>query len=176
MKPPEFLSHITDRFNRLTHGGKDPRNARGETALYRAVRAGNRSEVRDRLRRGADPNTASENGTTPLHEAAYWGEIDIVRLLLKHGADITRVDDHGWTALHAAAVSGGARTRGAIIALFTAAGARDDVADKQGWSARDYMALWDDNPAAAERLRVMMTGRQTLNKGAGAKPPPPKNH
>lgn len=176
MKPPEFLSHITDRFNRLTHGGKDPRNAQGETALYRAVRAGNRSEVRDRLKRGADPNLATANGTTPLHEAAYWGEIDIVRLLIKHGADINRVDEHGWTALHAAAVSGGQRTRAAIIALLQTAGARDDVADKQGWTARDYMALWDDNPAAAERLRVMMTGRQTLSKGAAKPPVPPKHN
>ncbi len=172
MKPLSFLDTITDRFNRMTHGGRDPRNARGESALYRAVRAGNRSEVRDRLRRGADPNQAADGGTTPLHEAAYWGESDIVRLLLKAGADVARVDDHGWTPLHAAAVSGGLRTRADIIALFKDAGARDDIADKQGWTARDYMALWDDNPAAAERLRVMMTGRQNLK--SGAKPPPRK--
>lgn len=171
MKPLSFLDHITDRFNRMTHGGRDPRNARGESALYRAVRAGNRSEVRDRLRRGADPNLATDNGMTPLHEAAYWGESDIVKLLLKHGADVAQIDDHGWTALHAAAVSGGSRTRGDIIALLKAAGAADDVADKQGWTPRDYMALWDDNPAAAERLRVMMMGRQTLKGDAKPKPP-----
>lgn len=171
MRPPGFIGNITDRFNRITNGGKDPRNARGESALYRAVRAGNRGEVRDRLKSGADPNLPTASGITPLHEAAYWGELDILRLLLKHGADPKRVDDHGWTALHAAAVSGGLRARATIIDELIKAGARDDVADKQGWTARDYMTLWDSNPEAAERLRVMMTGRQNLGGGTAPKPP-----
>lgn len=173
MKPPQFLGHITDRFNHLTGGGKDARGNKKESPLYRAVRAGNRGEVRDRLRRGADPNQSNASGSTPLHEAAYWGEGDIVSLLLKHGADATRVDEHGWTPLHAAAVSGGLRGRGAIIDQLKAAGARDDIADKQGWTARDYMALWEDNPAAAERLRLLLSGRQTMKPGT---PPPPKIH
>ena len=62
------------------------------------------------------------------------------------------------------------------VCVSAAAGARDDVADRQGWTARDYMKLWEDNPAAAEKLRVMMTGRQSIGGGGAKPPPPPKGH
>lgn len=172
MKPAGFFKRIADNFNRLTGGGRDQHAARGERALYLAVRAGNRSEVRTHLKRGADPNLATENGTTALHEAAYWGEVDIVRLLIAYGADPSRMDAHGWTPLHAAAVSGGMRTRAVIITILMAAGGGDDVVDKHGWTAREYMALWDHHPAAAERLRIMM-GRQVLD-GDKRQPPQPR--
>lgn len=174
MKMPNFLDTITENFNRLTGGG-DHKNKRGESALYRAVRAGNRHEVKSLLRSGADPNLATPAGMTPLHEAAYWGERDIMAMLLDKGGDPTKTDEHGWTPLHAAAVAGGLRTRRAIIELLIAKGADDMALDKHGWSPRDYMSLWDDNPDAAEKLRLFLQGRQTVD--APPMPPkPPKPH
>lgn len=167
MKTPSFIDALTNRFNRLSQGGDRPGKS-GESPLYAAVKAGNRTRVRLLLRAGSNPNRRGPDGATALHEAAYWGEAGIVDLLLAHGADPNIVDAHGWTPLHAAAVTGGEKARATIIARLKAGGADESVKDNQGWTARDYMALWEDNPAAAERLRLLTTGRQKLD------PPPPR--
>lgn len=172
MKPPDFLHELTSAFNRLTGTGPNRHNNRGESVLYREVRAGNRLEVRALLRGGANPNAQTPAGITPLHEAAYWGEREIAALLLKYKADPTITDQHGWTAMHAAAVSGGMRSRSAIITLLKAQGCKDDVPDKHGWTASDYMKLWEENPAAAEKLRLQLTGRQKVEMPPG--PPKPR--
>lgn len=169
MKTPDFLSDLTATFNRLTGQSPDRRDRRGESALYRAVRAGNRRDVRSLLRGRANPNIQTATGLTPLHEAAYWGEREITQWLLQYKADPMLTDAHGWTALHAAAVSGGMRARADIITLLKNHGARDDVPDRHGWTAQDYMNLWDKNPDAAEKLRLQLTGRQ---RNELPKPPP----
>lgn len=168
---PSFFESITAGFNRLSGGGVDDRNVRGETALYRAARAGNTKQVRALLRHGADPNIATNLGMTPLHEAAYWGEDAIVALLLKAGAKVNAANKRGWTPLHTAAAGGGIAARGDIIKTLLAQGARDDLRDAQGWTPRDYMALWADDPETARRLQ-MFSQRGPASKKSPVPPRP----
>lgn len=162
---------LNNIFNTLTGRGIDNRDARGETRLLKAVRQGSSNEVRRLLRGGADPNAADEQGMTPLHIAAYWGETDIVEALLKNGADPNKDNGKGWTPLHAAALSGGLKSRKEIIELLLKAGAKDDRQDPNGWSPRDYMLLWEENAAAAEKLKEYMTMKQGSGQSANRQPP-----
>lgn len=147
------MLRLNDLFNTITGNGIDKRNEQGETKLYRAAREGNVTAVKKLLRAGADPDIADSHGLTPLHQAAYWGESEIVGLLLKAGAAPNVDNGHGWTPLHSAALSGGMKSRGAIIRDLKNAGAKDDINDKNGWTPRDYMQLWEENAAAAAKLK-----------------------
>ena len=40
-----------------------------------------------------------------------------------------------------------------IIDLLLKAGAKDDIKDKNGWTAKDYMILWEQNAEAAGKLK-----------------------
>lgn len=144
---------LNDLFNTITGNNIDKRNDAGETKLYRAAREGNVGEVKRLLRAGADPDIADKRGLTPLHQAAYWGESEIVGLLLKAGAAPNLDNGQGWTPLHSAALAGGMKSRKEIIAQLKAAGGKDDITDKHGWSARDYMSLWEENADAAQKLK-----------------------
>jgi hypothetical protein len=68
------------------------------------------------------------------------------------------------------------KSRGDVIQSLKKAGAKDDIADKNGWTPADYMALWAGNADAAEKLR-RMTGQPSAkvpNAPADAENPPPK--
>lgn len=154
-------------FNTISGNGINKRNKLGETKLYRAVRSGSVKEVKRLLRDGADPDIADDHGLTPLHQAAYWGETEIVQLLLKAGADPNAENNgKGWTPLHSAAVSGGMKTRRETIELLVKAGAGMDAKDKHGWTPADYMVLWEENEAAAEKLKKFLQ----IPKGLGPTP------
>lgn len=161
-----FIEALTERFNRA--GGKS--RAEGDTALHQAARSGHLRDVKRLLRGRADVNRADDAGMTALHIAAYWGESAIVTLLLAQGADVNAQDDQGMTPLHAAAVAGGMRARGTILNELKAKGGDDALVDRHGWCARDYMALWEDNPQAAEKLRAYLKSNAPMFKSA----PPPK--
>lgn len=154
----KLFKDLTDKFNRLT-GGSDMRNDAGESRLYRAVRAGSRSEVRHLLKSGADPNLASKSGLTPLHEAAYWGEVEILGWLIEKKGDVNARDQNGMTPLHVAALSGGLRGRADIIALLKKHGADESAADRNGLTALQYMSLWEDNTPAAAKWRALMADK-----------------
>jgi len=144
-------------FNSISGNGINKRNKLGETKLYRAVRSGSIKEVKKLLRDGADPDIADAHGLTPLHQAAYWGEYEIIDLLLKAGANVNAENNgKGWTPLHSAAVSGGMRSRKEVIELLLGAGAKDAAKDKHGWTPGDYMMLWEENAAAAEKLKQFL--------------------
>ena len=68
--------------------------------------AGDREEVEDLLRRGADINTANVDGLTALHQACIDNNFDMVELLVTAGADVNKDDNEGWTPLHATASLG----------------------------------------------------------------------
>lgn len=165
---------LNNLFNSLTGHGIDKRDKQGETRLYRAVKNGDIRTVKKLLRDGADPNAANNHKLTPLHHAAYWGETEIVEALLKAGADVNIHNGKGWTALHSAAVSGGMKGRRKVIELLRKAGAADDVKDKHGWTPADYMLLWEENAAAAEKLKQFLELPTGLTFKQPPKPPAPK--
>ncbi|MDE1151336.1 MAG: ankyrin repeat domain-containing protein [Micavibrio sp.] len=168
------MSGLNNLFNTLTGNGINKRNLEGETRLYKAVRSGNIKEVKRLLKDGADPDAADAHGLTPLHQAAYWGETEIVKLLIDAGADVNAENKgKGWTPLHSAAVSGGMRSRREIIDMLHAAGASDAVKDKHGWNAGDYMQLWEQNAAAAEKLKQYMQIPDGLSPQGGHRTPAP---
>jgi ankyrin repeat protein len=161
-------------FNAITGNGIDKRDKDGTTRLYRAVKGGDIRTVKKLLRDGADPNIANKHHLTPLHHAAYWGETEMVEALVKAGADVNLHNGRGWTALHSAAVSGGMKSRRKIIDLLKKAGARDDVKDKQGWTPADYMILWEENAAAAEKLKQFLQIPNGLGGEVKRAAPPPQ--
>jgi len=172
------MSGLNNLFNTLTGNGINKRNPDGETRLYKAARSGNVKEVKRLLKDGADPDAADAHGLTPLHLAAYWGETEIVKLLIDAGADVNAQNKgKGWTPLHSAAVSGGMRSRKEIIDMLHDAGAKDSAKDKHGWTPGDYMTLWEQNEAAAEKLKHYMqipNGLAPASARTPSKPCPPK--
>lgn len=146
------LHHL---FNSIV-GGVNKKDLQGDTRLYRAARQGNKQEVIKLLAKGADPNIKNNRNLTALHQAAYWGETEIVELLLKAGAKADADNGKGWTPLHSAAVSGGKKLRKKIIDILVKAGANPDKQDKHGWTPADYMSLWENNAAAAEKLKAFL--------------------
>lgn len=156
-------------FNSLI-SGVNARNEKGETRLYRAVREGNLQEVKKLLKKKADPNIPNAHGITPLHLAAYWGEAAITEALLKSGANVDANTGKGWTPLHSAAIAGGLKTRKSIIDMLRRAGSRDDIRDKHGMTANDYLILWQHDAVAAARLRETLKSQiKPANDGVCAK-------
>ena len=147
------MAGIQGFFNSVTGQGVHKKNAYGDTPLYEAARHGNISAVKKLLKAGADPNKKNARGLTPLHQAAYWGETEIVELLLKAGADPNADNGLGWTPLHSAAISGGRALRSREIDLLVKQGALDSRPDKHGWTARDYMTLWQKDATVAAKLQ-----------------------
>uniref|UniRef100_A0A673IYZ1 Uncharacterized protein n=1 Tax=Sinocyclocheilus rhinocerous TaxID=307959 RepID=A0A673IYZ1_9TELE len=71
-----------------------------------ACSAGDREEVAELLRQGADINHANIDGLTALHQACIDENADMVEFLVESGSDVSRGDNEGWTPLHAAASCG----------------------------------------------------------------------
>lgn len=148
------MPELHNLFNSLTgRGGKRNKKDECNEALYHAAKNGSLNKVKELLKAGADPNVQNEHHLTPLHQAAYWGELEIVELLLEHGARIDLDNGKGWTALHSAAISGGLKTRKEVIEKLIEHGADAKKVDKHGWTPEDYMTLWEENAAAADKLK-----------------------
>lgn len=168
--------NINNLFNKVGGSGVNKKNKQGETKLYCAARSGSLKQVKKLLRDGADPNIADDHGLTPLHQAAYWGETEIVDALIRAGADVNAENNgKGWTPLHSAAVSGGMKARKDVIDVLLAAGADKGAKDKNGWTPDDYMLLWEQNEAAAQKLKDFTKIPNGLSAPRQQTPPaPPK--
>jgi ankyrin repeat protein len=71
--------------------------------IYKAVRRGEASTIKDILKRNSRLINAKDNeGLTPLHYAVVTGHKDLVSLLIARGADINARDNRGATPLHLA--------------------------------------------------------------------------
>lgn len=71
-----------------------------------ACSAGDKEEVSELLRQGADINHANVDGLTALHQACIDENAEMVQFLVESGSDVNRGDNEGWTPLHAAASCG----------------------------------------------------------------------
>jgi hypothetical protein len=134
----------------LVRGGKagiEARNARGDTALHRAVETGLRRLVEALLARGADAHARTTNGESALHLAALHPEPAFADLLLAAGADPRARNADGESPLHWAALSGHIVVAQRLLAR--GADARQKTA--KGHSARDY-ARREGHPEIARLL------------------------
>ncbi|TSK13472.1 Protein phosphatase 1 regulatory subunit 12C [Bagarius yarrelli] len=71
-----------------------------------ACSAGDREEVAELLRQGADINHANVDGLTALHQACIDENAEMVQFLVESGSGVNRSDNEGWTPLHVAASCG----------------------------------------------------------------------
>ena len=104
------------------------------------------------LRRGADPNIATEENFTPLLSAAYHGHTEMVRLLIRAGANVNAAETrYGFTPLASAAQYGHAET----VELLLDAGADPTVRVKNGMTA---MRLARDH-GRTDVVKILMADR-----------------
>jgi ankyrin repeat protein len=113
----------------------DARDEQGRTPLFSAVLGGAVGLVGLLLEAGANPSAADEEGWTPLHFAAQEHLPEMARLLVGRGADVNARDLDGNTVLWRAVFSAAGRPE--IVQLLLAQGARDDVANAAGETARE---------------------------------------
>ncbi len=134
----------------LVQGGQaglEARNARGDTALHRAVETGLRRLVEALLARGADAHARTTNGESALHLAALHPEPAFADLLLAAGADPRARNADGESPLHWAALSGHV----VVAQRLLARGADARQKTVKGHSARDY-ARREGHPEIARLL------------------------
>ncbi len=74
--------------------------------LFKAVRAGDLTQVQSMIDAGMDVNLRDSNKTTPLQAAAASKQVEVLRLLLRSGADVDAKHFLEGTALHLAASYG----------------------------------------------------------------------
>lgn len=102
------------------------RDHQGQTALLRAVNAGQSEEARRIVDSGADVNIGTEEGVTPLINAAGMGNVEVVRLLIEKGADVNKATNSNYTALMSASLNGHYK----IVQVLLDAGADPNLKDK----------------------------------------------
>ncbi len=121
----------------LLAAGADPdvRDDDGRTPLFSAVLGGSIGLVGLLLEAKADINARDGQGFSALHFAAQEDLPEMARLLISKGADVNAVDEDGASVLWRAIFSW--RNRPDMIQILMAAGAKPDVANKAGESARD---------------------------------------
>jgi ankyrin repeat protein len=81
------------------------RDDNGDTAILKAVKAGNEPAVKVLLQNGADAGIVYKEGWSLVSVAVAVGHLDTLKLLIQHGADITATTDQGYTLLMQAATS-----------------------------------------------------------------------
>jgi ankyrin repeat protein len=97
----------------------DAKDARGETALLKACRAGHPDVVEVLLRSNSKYMTRHKDGETALMAAAAAGHTDVVRVLVETAAyrpePLAQIDAKGRTALQIAAAAGNAEIVGQLL-------------------------------------------------------------
>jgi len=102
--------------------------ASGESALVKAVKAGDLQVVRALLKSGTDVNAASGDGSTPLLWAAHGSSLEIARALIAAGATVDAANEFGVTPLLDASRAGDAP----MVDLLLQSGANPARAHPEG--------------------------------------------
>lgn len=125
----------------LAAGGANPRalDFQDYDCITIAAVAGDVPTLRVALALGGDPRaiTSPYRGTA-LIAAAHLGHDEVVRTLIEAGAPLDHVNNLGWTALIEAVILGDGGPRHiATVRHLVMAGARRDIADRQGQTPLD---------------------------------------
>lgn len=124
----------------------DAVDLKGVPVLCAATRIGSRSMVALLLEAGAAVSAqAGDRGNTALMDAVAGGHLSIVEDLIAAGCDLDATSVDGQSAL---VIAVGKNDADAVARLLEA-GADPDRADKLGFSARKYAALFHDPAMAA---------------------------
>ena len=108
-------------------------------ALLAVGETGDVAILREVLRGAPDPTRTNRFGGTALIPAADRGHVEMVRALVQTGIDVDHVNDLGWTALLEAVILGdGGPAHQEIVRLLLDAGARRDLADREGLTPLDH--------------------------------------
>ncbi|XP_043083735.1 protein phosphatase 1 regulatory subunit 12A isoform X2 [Puntigrus tetrazona] len=149
-----------------------------------ACSAGDREEVAELLRQGADINHANIDGLTALHQACIDENAEMVQFLVESGSDVNRGDNEGWTPLHAAASCGFIQ----IAKYLIEHGARVGAVNSEGElpldvATEDVMGRLlkaeikkqgiDVDQARREEERVMLQDAMAVLAGSGSLVPHP---
>ncbi|XP_038044361.1 26S proteasome non-ATPase regulatory subunit 10-like [Patiria miniata] len=102
---------------------------------------GNETLVEKFLSESVEVHGDSENiRQSQLYIAAFWGFHDVIKTLIQAGADVNYQNkDTLWTPLHAAAF----QEHGKIIMILLENGAKPEIPDKEGRSAKDFASASD---------------------------------
>ena len=118
------------------------------TALMRAARDGERSNVTALLNQGVDINAKDSYGWTALIYASAKGDASIVKALLEKNADVNAKTPENYTALHAATGYG----HKSVVKLLLEKGADINVEQKSGATALT-IAMLMHNSGIVEMLK-----------------------
>ncbi|KAF4081571.1 hypothetical protein AMELA_G00162660 [Ameiurus melas] len=149
-----------------------------------ACSSGDRDEVAELLRQGADINHANVDGLTALHQACIDENAEMVQFLVESGSDVNRGDNEGWTPLHAAASCGFIQITKYLIEHGAQVGAVNsegelplDVATEEAMErllkAEIKKQGVDVEHARREEERVMMQDAMNVLAGSGSLVPHP---
>lgn len=149
-----------------------------------ACSAGDREEVAELLRQGADINHANIDGLTALHQACIDENAEMVQFLVENGSEVNRGDNEGWTPLHAAASCGFLQITKYLIEHGARVGAVNsegelplDVATEDAMNrllkAEVKKQGIDVDQARREEERVMLQDAMTVLAGSGSLVPHP---
>ncbi|BDI28663.1 hypothetical protein CCAX7_007140 [Capsulimonas corticalis] len=124
--------------NRSVGADIDQRDAKGRTALMRAIWGGRPEQVRSLLAHGADPRLTDHQGQTALNLIEGWSwrhGVEIQTLLLDLGLDVNTQDNEGMTPLMRAIRHGG----NDLVQLYVDRGADRTLRDVKGRAALDLV-------------------------------------
>jgi serine/threonine protein kinase/ankyrin repeat protein len=135
-------------------------DARGLTALHRAIYSGKTDVVRVLLESGALVNKKTNDGKTPLFYAVEYGKVPSLELLIARHAQVDAPDAQGNTPLMIASEGNAYLPNNApMVETLLAAGAKVDTLDPHGRSAL-HRASAEPKP---EAVRVLLDHKAKVN-------------
>jgi ankyrin repeat protein len=124
-------------------------------ALADAVKAGNRSAVRQLVNRHVTVNASAPDGTTPLHWAVRANDLEMSQVLLRAGANAAAANRYGVTPIALAATNGNA----AMLELLVKAGADPNAALPEG----ETVLMTAARVGNVDALKVLLTHGAGVN-------------
>jgi ankyrin repeat protein len=147
-----FLRVVRTLLEHQKGQGLDLRDSRGETALYKAAKAGHADMVYFLLIRGARADLSDQSRNTPLMAACSSGFLGVVRTLLEHqeGQGLDSKDAEGRTALFKAAENGHEE----VVVFLLSRGAQANIERRRWEGNTPLMAAYNDGFLGVVRVII----------------------